>query len=304
MRTLVSFLLTATVAVLAATSSVAAAPWPDHIELPPGWQPEGIEIGPANTFYVGSIPTGAVFKGDLKTGEGTVLVPPQPGVRAAIGIELDGRGRLFVAGGPFGDAYVYDAATGADIATFDFASGTTFVNDVVVTDDAAWFTDSRNFVLYRVPIAPDGSLGVPEQLPLAGDILLSPGNLNGIEASSNGDALIAVQSNTGTLFRIDPETGVTDAVELANGESVPNGDGILLVGHTLYVVQNRSNEVAEVRIDSSFESGVVLSRTGHADFDVPTTIARKGNTLYLVNARFGTTDPQPAPYWVTAIPRP
>jgi sugar lactone lactonase YvrE len=303
MRTLLSILVVA-IAAIAAAGSVAAAPRPDRIDLPDGWQPEGIEIGPSNTFYVGSIPTGAIYKGDLKTGEGSILVAPQPGVRAAIGIELDDRGRLFVAGGPFGDAYVYDAETGATIATFDFASGTTFVNDVVVTADAAWFTDSRNFVLYRVPIADDGSLGDPEQLPLVGDILLSSGNLNGIEASSNGNALVAVQSNTGTLFRIDPGSGVTDAIELADGESVPMGDGILLVGHILYVVQNRSNLVAEVRLDASFESGVVLSRTGHPDFDVPTTVARKGNTLYLVNARFGTTDPQPAPYWITAIPRP
>jgi hypothetical protein len=33
---------------------------PDHIDLPNGWQPEGIAIGKGNTFYVGSIPTGRV----------------------------------------------------------------------------------------------------------------------------------------------------------------------------------------------------------------------------------------------------
>ena len=48
----------------------------------------------------------------------------------------------------------------------------------------------------------------------------------------------STQSNAGRLFRIDPATGVTRAISLGT-ESVPNGDGILLTGKTLYVVQNQ-----------------------------------------------------------------
>ena len=36
--------------------------WPDTIRLPDGFQPEGIAIS-GETFYVGSIPTGAVYRG-------------------------------------------------------------------------------------------------------------------------------------------------------------------------------------------------------------------------------------------------
>ncbi len=34
-----------------------------------------------------------------------------------------------------------------------------------------------------------------------------------------------------------------------------------------------------------------------------TTIAFLRSALYAVNARFGTTDPEPAPYWVTLVRR-
>ena len=50
-------------------SGVAAKPFPKTLPLPDGFQPEGIEIGPGTTFYVGSIPTGAIYRGDLRTGE-------------------------------------------------------------------------------------------------------------------------------------------------------------------------------------------------------------------------------------------
>jgi len=130
---------------------------PGHIDLPNGWQPEGIAIGTGNTFYVGSIPTGRVWKGNLRNGQGSVLVPDRG--RQAIGVAVDQRNRLFVAGGPTGDGYVYNARTGADIAQFNFTDESSFVNDVVVTKRAAWFTDSVRQFLYKVPIGRHGQLG-------------------------------------------------------------------------------------------------------------------------------------------------
>ena len=107
-RRLLVLLLLAMVALLPATAG--AATFPDTIRLPDGWQPEGIAAGRGTSLYVGSIPTGAIWKGDARTGRGDVLVEGQPG-RAAIGIKVDRRNRLFVAGGPTGMAFVYDART-------------------------------------------------------------------------------------------------------------------------------------------------------------------------------------------------
>src|SRR3954463_6619790 len=150
---------------VAIAAVATAAAFPQVIQLPRGFQPEGIEIGRGNTFYVGSVANGAVLRGDLRTGRTTPLVDGQSG-KAATGIELDRFNRLFVAGAGTGDAYVYNARTGAPVRTYDFASGDTFINDLVVTPSAAYFTDSRKGVLYVVPIARSGALGAARKLPL------------------------------------------------------------------------------------------------------------------------------------------
>ncbi len=281
-------LLTATIAVLAASAALAK-PFPATIPLPNGWQPEGIAVGKGSTFYVGSIPTGAVYRGDLRTGKGTTLVQGATG-RAAIGIEFD-RSRLFVAGGPTGKGFVYDARTGALIREYQLATGggATFVNDVVVTKRAAYFTDSNRAVLYRLALSKNGAPAAnATTLDLTGDFQLVSGfNLNGIDATPNGKTLVVVQSMTGKLFSVTAATGVTKAIDLG-GTLVTNGDGLLLHGRTVYVVQNRDNKIAVVSLAKGFSSGTVSRFITNPAFDVPTTIDRQGKRIYAVNARFGT----------------
>jgi sugar lactone lactonase YvrE len=282
----------------------AAAAFPQVIQLPRGFQPEGIEVGRGTTFYVGSVANGAIYRGDLRSGTGAILVAGQAG-KAATGIELDRFNRLFVAGAGTGDAYVYNGRTGALIRTYDFASGDTFINDVVVTPKAGYFTDSRKAVLYVVPIGPGGALGAFRTLPLTGDFVLASGfNLNGVDATPNGKTLVAVQTNNGKLFRIDPTTGATRVIPLAGGESVPNGDGILLTGKTLYVVQNQLNRVAVIALTPTLTSGRVVTRLTDPDLSVPTTIDDHGRRLYAVNARFGTPSPSTADYQVVQLAKP
>jgi sugar lactone lactonase YvrE len=298
-----------TLVLLAASALVFAAPasarsFPEEIALPTGFQPEGIAIGRGATFYVGSIPTGAIYRGDLRTGDGAILVQPQPG-RMAIGLKVDRRNRLWVAGGPTGQGYVYDARTGEGLAVYELAPGPpTFVNDVVVTREAAWFTDSLRAVLYRVPIARNGSLAGQadvEIVPLTGDFVLQPGfNLNGIDATRNGRTLVVVQSNTGQLFRVDANTGNADRIELTGG-NVAFGDGLLLDGRTLYVVQNQLNRVAVVDLAPDLGSGTIVEHLTDPDLDVPTTIAEFGRRLYVVNARFAHPTPESAEYDVIQL---
>ena len=293
MRSRAVLVLVALAAVaLGGAQAAAQKAYPETIPLPNGFQPEGIAIG-GNTFYVGSIPTGAIYRGNLRTGKGAVLVPAEVG-KAAIGLALD-RGRLYVAGGPTGEAYVYDARTGRELARYVLTTGATFVNDVVVTRTAAWFTDSVNQVLYRVPLGHGGrpGPGSPVQpIPLTGDIQYTTGfNVNGIDATPNGKTLVLVQSNTGKLFTATP-AGVTREIDLGGG-SVPNGDGILLDGRILYVVQNRDNQIAKIVLDPRLRSGRIVRHLTDPDFRVPTTIDDHGRRLYAVNARFGTP-PTPA----------
>jgi len=293
-------LLTITAALaLAAPVAFAKGVFPAVIPLPNGFQPEGIAAGRGTTFYVGSIPTGAIYRGNLRTGKGAVFIQGADG-RAATGLKAVG-GRLYVSGAGTGKAFVYDLRTGTLLREYQLAAGTgpTFINDVVVTKRGAYFTDSNRDVIYLVP----RSLGPAQTIKLGGDFQLVSGlNLNGIAATPSGRWLLAVQTASGKLFRIDPATGIARQIDL-HGASLTNGDGILLVGRMLYVVQNRNNQIAVVRLSSRFTSGTVVRTISNPNFDVPTTIARHGVRLYAVNARFGTASGPNAAYSVVQVRR-
>ena len=290
--------LVAACSLLITVLPAAAAHVQGRIPLPNGFQPEGIHVAPGGTFYAGSLADGTILVGDVKSGETEVLVTPPAG-RISVGLEVHG-GYLFVAGGPTG-AFVYDATTGQPVQAYDVGVGG-FVNDVVVTRDAAWFTNSAAAELYRVPLSDGAPSPEAEILPLTGDFTVEEGfNLNGIEATANGRWLIAVQSNTGELFRIDPETGETVLIDLG-GRSVAAGDGLLLEGRTLYVVRNQVNLVAVVRLGAGSVTGQLVDEIASPEFDVPTTVGRKGNRLYAVQARFATVPTPDTPYWVAVVP--
>jgi len=273
---------------------------PDTFSLPNGFQPEGIEIGPGPFAYFGSRATGSIYRADLRTGKGKII-SEGPGTQS-LGLKSDDRGRLFVAGGNAGNARVIDLRTGAVIKSYTLATGTAFVNDVLLDRGAAWITDSANPVLYKLPLGRRGALpDAAATIPLTGALQYTTGtNANGIAPTPDGRNLLIVQSNTGELFRADPRTGVTTEVDLG-GEVLTNGDGLLLRGRTLYVVQNRLNTVAVLRMSADGSSGRVTGRLTDERFDVPTTVAAFGKRLYLPNARFTTTPTPDTPYTVVSI---
>jgi len=111
-----------------------------------------------------------------------------------------------------------------------------------------------------------------------------------------------MHSVLGRLYSVDPSTGEATAIDLG-GALLTNGDGLLLSGHhTLYVVQNRLNQIAVVKLDPRFTSGEVVAALTNAGFDVPTSITRRAGSFYAVNARF-TTPPTPdTPYNIVRFP--
>ncbi len=287
-----------------ATQQSPPGHFPEVIALPNGFQPEGIAIGPGGTGYVGSLVDGDIYVFNVRTGQ-EITTLQGPGT-PSVGLKIDNHGRLFIAGGPTGEARVVDAATGELIQSYQLTTEPSFINDVVLTRDAAWFTDSQQAQLYKLPLGPGGTLPDPDAvqtLPLTGDWVQQPGfNANGIEETPNHQALLVIQSATGILFRVDPNTGVATAVDLG-GVTLTNGDGLLLVGRTLYVVQNLSNTVAVIRIDADGTSGKLVDQLTDPDFQVPTTVARFGNGLYLPNARFDTPPTPDTEYSVVRIDR-
>ena len=224
---------------------------------------------------------------------------------------------LFVAGGVGGQGRVYDASSGALLRTYQFqdmlaaSPPGTLINDVIVTGEAAYFTDSFDAFVYRVPLGPGGALPDPSavnRVPLSGDLVYVPQvpgelvfNSNGIEATSNGEWLVIVQTATGNLFRVDPQTGVTKLIDLG-GATVPIGDGLLLAGSRLYVVQNWLN-IAVVDLNSDLTSGAIVRTIADPALRVPSTIASFGDSLYAVNARFDTTPGPNVDYDIVKVPR-
>jgi streptogramin lyase len=278
----------------AAAVAAQRSGYPETIPLPNNWQPEGIATD-GNTFFAGSRATGSIWRGNLKTGRGEPLVTRTDG--AALGMKVDERNRLFVAGGGTGTARVYDADDGDLLREYLLSPAPTFVNDVTVTKKAAYFTDSQRQQLYRLPL---GAGGVPaaaaQTVPITGDLRYDDDpdtfEVNGITATADGSALFVVQTATGGLFRVDPATGASTRVRLTGG-NLANGDGLLLVGRRLYAVQNQRNRIAVIDLSADLSSGTIRRHLRDRDLDVPTTLARKGRDLYAVNARFGTT-PRPS----------
>ncbi|MGW0192550.1 superoxide dismutase [Nonomuraea sp. NPDC003201] len=274
---------------------------PASISLPDGFQPEGIATGAGPFAFIGSMADGSIYRADLRTGRGAII-SRGPGT-PSLGMKLDSRGRLFVAGGTGGDARVVDSRTGRVLASYRLVTGPAFVNDVILTRNAAWFTDSTNPVLYKLPLRGGRLPATAVRIPLTGDLEYGDGfNANGITPTPDGRGLIVVQSNTGGLFRVDP-SGATRRVDL-HGESLREGDGLLLRGRTLYAVQNRLNAVAVLRLNATGTEGRVVRRVSDPRFDVPATVAAFGSRLYLPNARFDTTPTPDTPYDAVAIPRP
>ncbi len=297
--------LAATLAAPATAPATAKPPRhqepPSRVELPAGFQPEGIEArGPV--AYFGSRVDGDVYAADLRTGAGRVI--SQGDGTPAVGLEL-GRGHdLWVAGGADGDVKVVDVRSGRTTATYDLAEPgpTTFVNDVVVVGRTAWVTDSQQAALFRVEPRRRGGATVT-RVPLGGDWVQTPGalNANGIETTPDRRALLVVNSSNGELHRVDPRTGVTRRVDL-RGAVLTNGDGLLREGRTLFAVQNRLNQVAELRLSRDGRRGRLVGSRTSPDFDVPTTVARWRDGLYLPNARFTTPATPTTEYWATRVP--
>jgi Cu-Zn family superoxide dismutase len=280
--------------------------------------PEGIAYDEATgDFYVGSTIDGTIYRGNVATGTVEVFLPGGPG-RVALSLALDTAGRLYVAGGETGAVTVYD--TGTRQLLFEDANGlapNTFLNDVAVSPTGdAYVTDSFNPTLLRIPAAaiPSGP-GTPASAPTTdalevfvdftttGFDLVQPGfNANGIVATPDGGYLLLVQTNTGSLYRIDVATGETIQVDLG-GANLPGGDGLELDGQTLYVVGE--GQVTVIVLGADFDSGTVEASVGDPTFATPSDIARVDGCLLVVNSQLDALQGQPQlPFTVFSVPIP
>jgi sugar lactone lactonase YvrE len=290
-RTAVGFI--ALLALLLPTALPATASSPsrdDVIVLDGATSAEGIAAGEGTTFYAGELMSGDIFRGDIRKGKASRFIDA-PADRMAVGMTFDERRNLlFVAGGSTGKAFVYNTRSKEAVGAFDLAPG--FINDVTITEDGAWFTNSARGELYRLKVSWDGKRGYVKTLPLIGPAggITGEFNLNGIASAKSGRVLIVAHSNDKALYTVNPRNGES---ALIKDVSVPNVDGIVVRGKTVWAVQNFLNQVSRIKLNNDLSSGTVRDVIKSGDFNIPTTAALFGNTLAVVNAQFNQTPPTP-----------
>lgn len=273
------------------------------IVLPGAQGAEGIAAGKGTTFYAGDLVTGDIFRGDIRRGTAKKFIDAPDG-RVAVGLKADLRNDLlFVAGGGTGQAYVYNIDNGRTVATYQLTPVTpqrpAFINDVALTRDGAWFTNSSRGELYFVPVDRHGKPGPVRTLALTGPAATgTPAafKLNGIASARHGRTLIVAHSENAALYTVNPKTGASAEI---TGLDLPNVDGIVVKGKTVWAVQNQLNQVSRIRVDFRNSSGEVREVITSPDFNVPTTAALFRNTLALVNAEFG--GPRPTTFEVVLV---
>ncbi|TWP49299.1 hypothetical protein FKR81_24625 [Lentzea tibetensis] len=143
------------------------------------------------------------------------------------------------------------------------------VNDVFVTDDAAYVTNSDRPEIYRLPLR-GGKLptqGQVQKIPLTGDIVFG--------------------------------TGVTTALDLGGLGRRP-AQGRQHAPRRAEPAEHDRRAQAQPRRDAA----TVVRKITDPSFDVPTNVVLHRDRLWLPNARLTTPQTPETPYGVVSVPRP
>jgi Cu-Zn family superoxide dismutase len=255
--------------------------------------PEGVTLGPAGEYFVGSSSDGTLFRGRLTEQTAEVWLPAGTDDRTvALGLTVYDDSQLLVCGGGTGQLHTYDVRTRA-LVSRRAVDG--FLNDVWVIGNDAFVTDSSRPVVWRFDLLATEAPPEPIKLPQAG-------YLNGITAR-DGVLLVADQGDE-VLWRVDPDGS---AEIIATGYAA---DGLLLLDDVLIGVCNRgeTSQTAEYFLSALrlTPDGRAIPLGEHSDprFVTPTTLALAADRLLVVNAQFAKRPHPTLPFTVVALPVP
>lgn len=316
-------------AALAASGQAVHAgdkPFADVVPALTGAAPEGFAIGRAFTAFNGSV-DGSIYKMNLRTGEGEILVPAETVLDvtsdegffqtcARLGMRVDRRSNyLFTADCSRGSASVFDAETGDLMGEYQLTDPfTSVINDLAITREAVYFTDFGLPFLYQLPLSRNGELpedpNAASPLPLVGDFADDDAAdgfslANGIVATPDGKTLIVGNSANAQIYRVDPDSGDTDRIEL---DAPLTGfiDGIVLYGNILFILTpsdpDPNDRIQVVALDDDQRTGTLLGNITDPDnLSGVASGAMFGGSLYVNNARYDTFPEADTEYWITRL---
>ncbi|TXS95934.1 hypothetical protein FV139_00005 [Parahaliea maris] len=316
-RLMIAVLAAATCTLPVQAEPATANAFPKIVPVLTGSPVEGFTIGRGTTAYSSSI-DGSIYKVDLRSGEGAVLVEPEDNFNVEtdcykLGMRVDPRSNyLYAAGCYWGNAWVFDAETGEEVTTIQLSPFGEVINDIAITREAVYFTNFSAPFIYRLPLSRNGQLIEGEgalPIPMVGDDEENtPFTANGIVATPKGDALIIGDSVTAQIYRVDPLTGHSDRVAV---EPPLTGfiDGIVMHERTLYILTPANpgdpddiDRIQVVSLDKALLQGRLVGYITDPDnLDGVASGAILGDSLYVNNAHY-TTYPEPdTPYELTKL---
>ncbi|SFN57099.1 Sugar lactone lactonase YvrE [Actinomadura madurae] len=263
--------------------------------------PEGIAADPrGGAMYAGSFEDGTVYR--MRPGHrvAEVFLPAgADGRHTANGMKVDRAGRLWVTDSTSGVA-AYDTRSRRLLARFTVpGDGARFVNDLAIAPDGtAYLTDTSRAVVYQVTPqdladARGGHATLTTRFDLDGVLEPhEPGDftLNGIVADPTGRFLLTDDMRGGDLYRLDIGTGAVRKVALYGGD-MHNTDGLELQHGRLWTADNLDNEVTRWRVAADGTRARLERTLADPSLQVPTTLVRRGGTLYVVRSQFDKGGP-------------
>ena len=318
---IVTVLITLTCALTAQAEPGKREAFAKSVPVLTGSPVEGFTIGSGATAYSSAI-DGSIYKVDLRSGEGEVLVAPEDDFDVftdcyKLGLRVDPRSNyLYVAGCFWGNAYVFDADTGEELANLAVTNFGEVINDIAITRDAVYFTNFSTPFIHRLSLSANGQmiegeapLPIPMQGDDNGDPLASPLTANGIVATPNGDTLIIGDSRTAQIYRVDPLTGHSDRIIV---EPPLQGfiDGIVMHQDTLYILSPGNpgdptdiDRIQVVELDKELLHGTLVGNIVDPDLDGVASGAMHGGSLYVNNARYRDFPQPDTEYALTRLNR-
>ena len=262
--------------------------------------PEGV-ASDGRFFYVGATGDGTIYRGTLADPTMHTFIPGVAG-RAAVGLKTF-KGRLYVAGGPTGQIYVFDLShASAPPMTFDTGPDG-FLNDLVVTGNGdIYVTDSFRPTLWHVAADQVKPGGTVDAISVSSEIPFTAGafNLNGIVAFRGGRELIVVNSADGNLYRIRFDGSGGRKITLVRAPALVGGDGMLVDKGRLIVVRGDPANLTFLKLKSDRSRAEIKDVVTDPSLRGPSTLARDHNRYLVVNADFATST---QPFTVSGLDR-